>query len=79
VFEGDMVLPINCVADWGGLNNNTKEMARNNKKENASRINHDCKEGEKVLFKKPGKQIRKLEAQRTGSHTVSTIYTNGIL
>jgi hypothetical protein len=56
-------------------------MARNNKRENASRINHDYKVGDKevVLLKKPGKHLRKLEAPRTGPNTVTAIYTNGTL
>jgi hypothetical protein len=54
-------------------------MASNNKRENASRINHDYKVGDKVLLKKPGKHLRKLEAPRTGPHTVTAIYTNGNL
>jgi hypothetical protein len=32
---------------------------------------------EKILLKKPGKHLRKLEAPRTGPHTVTAIYTNG--
>jgi hypothetical protein len=49
-------------------------MARNNRRENASRINHDYKVGDKLLLKKPGKYLRKLEASRTGPHTVTAIY-----
>jgi hypothetical protein len=56
-----------------------KEMGRNNRRENTSRISHDYKVGDKVLLKKPGKHLRKLEAPRTGPHTVSAIYTNGTL
>jgi hypothetical protein len=56
-----------------------KEMARNNRRENASRINHDYKVGYKVILKKLGKHLRKLVAPRTGSHTVTAIYTNGTL
>jgi hypothetical protein len=52
-------------------------MVRNNRRENASRISHDYKVGDKILLKKPGKHIRKLEAPRTGPHTVTAIYTNG--
>jgi hypothetical protein len=51
-----------------------KEMARNNKRENASRINDDYKVGDNVLLKKPGKHIITLEAPITGPHTVTTIY-----
>jgi hypothetical protein len=54
-------------------------MACNNRRENASIINHDYKVGDKVLLKKPGKYLRKLESPRTGSHTVTAIYTNGTL
>jgi hypothetical protein len=54
-------------------------MAHNNIRENASRITHDCKVGDKVLLKKPGKHLRKLEAPRTGPHTVTAIYYNGTL
>jgi hypothetical protein len=42
-----------------------KEMGRNNRRENASRISHDYKVVDKVLLKKPGKHLRKLEAPRT--------------
>jgi hypothetical protein len=51
-------------------------MAHNNKRENTSRIKHDYKVGDKVLLKKPGKHLRKLEAPRTGPHTVTAMYTN---
>jgi hypothetical protein len=61
------------------LSNNTKKKARNNRRENAYRITHDYKVGDKVLLKKPGKHLRKLEAPRTGPHTVTAIYTNGTL
>jgi hypothetical protein len=52
-------------------------MGRNNRRENDSRIIHDYKVGDKVLLKKPGKHLRKIEAPRTGPHTVTAIYTNG--
>jgi hypothetical protein len=54
-------------------------MGRNNRRENASRINHDYKVGDKVLLNTPGKHLRKLEAPRTGPHTVTEIYNNGTL
>jgi hypothetical protein len=52
-------------------------MGHNNRRENFSRISHDYKVGEKIILKKPGKHLRKLEAPRTGPHTVTAIYTNG--
>jgi hypothetical protein len=52
-------------------------MGCNNRRENASIISHDYKVGDKILLKKPGKNQRKLEAPRTGPHTVAVIYSNG--
>jgi hypothetical protein len=80
VFGRDMVLPIRFMADWGAIEKQLQtQMARNNRRENASRIHHDYKVGDKVLLKKAGKHLRKLEAPRTGTHTVTVIYTNGTL
>jgi hypothetical protein len=68
------------MADWGAIEQQRKkEMTRNNRRENASIISHDYKVGDKVLLKKPGKHLRKLEAPRTGPTTVTAIYTNGTL
>jgi hypothetical protein len=75
-----MVLPIKIMADWGAIEQQRqKEMARNNRRENASRIGHDYKLGDKVLLNKPRNHLRKLEAPRTGPQTVTAIYTNGTL
>jgi hypothetical protein len=52
-------------------------MGRNNRRENASRRSHDYKGGDRILLKKASKHLRKLEAPRTGPHTVAAIYTNG--
>jgi hypothetical protein len=52
-------------------------MGFSNRRENASRINHDYKVGDNILLKKTGKHLRKLEAPRTGPHTVTETYTNG--
>jgi hypothetical protein len=68
------------MADWGAIGQQRqKEMGHNNRRENASKISHDYKLGDKVLLKKPGKHLRKLEAPRTGPHTVTVIHTNGTL
>jgi hypothetical protein len=78
VFGRDMVLPIKFMAYWGALEQQCqKEMRRNNKRENASIISNDYKVGDKILLKKTGTHLRKLEAPRTGPHTVTAIYTNG--
>jgi hypothetical protein len=77
VFGRDMVVPIKFMEDWGAIEQQRqKEMVRNNRRENASRISHDYKVGDKILLKKPGKHLRKVEAPRTGPHTVAPIYTN---
>jgi hypothetical protein len=53
-----MVLPIKFMADWGAIEQQRqKEMGRHNRRENASRISHDYKVGNKVLLKKPGKLL----------------------
>jgi hypothetical protein len=80
VFGRDMVLPITFMEDWGAIEQqHQREMARNNRRENASRISHDYKVGDKVLLKKASKHLRKLEGPRTGPHTVTSIYTYGTL
>jgi hypothetical protein len=67
VFGRDKVLPIKFMADWEAIEQQRQtEMGHNNRRENASRISHDYKVGDKVLLKKPGKHLRKLEAPRTG-------------
>jgi hypothetical protein len=77
VFGRDMVPPIKFMADWGAVEQQRqKEMGRNNRRENSSRISHDYKVGDKIQLKKPGKHLRKLQAPRTGPNTVTAIYTN---
>jgi hypothetical protein len=66
------------MADWVAIEQQRqKEIGRNNRRENASRISHDYKVGDKILLKKPGRHLRKLEAPRTGPHRVTAIYNNG--
>jgi hypothetical protein len=52
VFVRDMLLPIKFMADWGAIEQQLqKEMGRDNRRENASRMSHDYKVGDKVLLK----------------------------
>jgi hypothetical protein len=75
VFGRDMVLPTKFMADWGAIEQQRqKETGPNNKRENASRTNHDYKVGDKILLKKPGKHLSKLEAPRTGPHMVDDLH-----
>jgi hypothetical protein len=63
-----MVLPIQFMAGWGGIEQQRqKEMDRNNRRENASRISHDYKVGDKVLLKKTGKVGDKVLLKKQGS------------
>jgi hypothetical protein len=80
VFGRYMVLSIHVMADWGAIEEQRqKYMAHNYRRESASRISHDYKVGDKVLLKKPGKHLRKLEAPSTGTHSVTEVYTIGTL
>jgi len=80
VFGRDMILPIKFKADWAAIEQTRqKEISRNNKRENASRMNHQYKVGDKILLKKPGMNLRKLETPRTGPHTVTAVFTNGTI
>ena len=47
-----------------------------NRKENAKRIEHEYRVGEKVLLEKPG-LISKLSAPRSGPCRITHTYTNG--
>jgi transposase InsO family protein len=52
VFGRDMALPIKFMAEWGAIEQQRqKEMCRNNRRENASRISHDYKVEDKILLK----------------------------
>jgi hypothetical protein len=53
-----------------------KGMGRNNRRENTSRKRHDYTVGDNILLKRTGNHLIKLEAPRTGPHTVTAIYTN---
>jgi hypothetical protein len=54
-----------------------KEMGWYKKRENASEKSHDYEVGDKILLKKPGNHLSRLEAPKTGPHTVAAIYNNG--
>ena len=80
VFGRDMVLPIAYQADWAQvLLNKQLEIKRNNKKENAGRMPHTYKIGDKILLEKPKTVRRKLESPRTGPYEVTQVYTNGTI
>ena len=77
VFGRDMLLPIQIKTDWARIRQRKQDVINvNNRKENAKRIEHEYRVGEKVLLEKPG-LISKLSAPRTGPYRITHTYTNG--
>ena len=77
VHNRDMLLPLQFNYNWADIRmRRQKEMARNNKRENKSRIPHTYKVGDKVTLDKPGK-IRKLSTPKMGPFTIERVYNNG--
>jgi len=77
VFGRDMLLPIQLKTDWARIRQRKQDVINaNNKKENAKRIEHEYRVGEKVLLEKPG-LISKLSAPRTGPYRITETYANG--
>ena len=57
VFGRDMLLPIKFHADWAAIHVRRQDMMKkNNERENAKRIPHQYKVGDKVLLTIPGKR-----------------------
>ena len=72
-----MLLPIQLRTDWARIRQRKQDIINaNNKKENAKRIEHEYRVGEKVLLEKPG-LISKLSAPRTGPYRITETYANG--
>ena len=72
-----MLLPIQIKTDWARIRQRKQDMINvNNRKENAKRIEHENRVGEKVLLEKPG-LVSKLSAPHTGPYRITHTYTNG--
>ena len=72
-----MVLPIKFEADWNKIKQDRqRKINASNARENRNRIPHEYKVGDKVLLTKTG-ILPKMEAPRTGPHTVNKVYPNG--
>ena len=79
IYHRDMLLPIQFNYNWAEIRmRRQKEMARNNKRENRSRIPHVYSVGDQVTLDKPGK-LRKLSTPKTGPFTIERVYNNGTL
>ena len=77
VFGRDMLLPITWKADWEKLHTKRLDMIReNNARENAGRVEHEYKVGDKVYYRKHGK-LRKLSTPRRGPFEITHVYLNG--
>ena len=74
-----MLLPIKFNADWA-LIERWKQLSINdsNCKENKKRIQHEYKNGDKVLLQKPG-ILRKVSAPYSGPYEVQRVFTNGTI
>ena len=79
VYQRDMLLPIQHIADWALINERKQnEMNKNNERENRKRIRHTYSVGDKVLLEIPTKQ-RKHRQQRDGPYTIERVNTNGTI
>jgi hypothetical protein len=77
VFGQDMLLPIQLKTDWARIRQRKQDIINvNNRKENAKRIAHEYRVGDKVLLEKPG-LASKLSAPHTGPYWITHTYTNG--
>ena len=79
IFQRDMILPIQFKADWALIQERKQaETERNNQRENKKRIQHEYKEGDKILLKVPG-ITRKHGKKRQGPYTIERVFDNGTL
>jgi hypothetical protein len=77
VFGRDMLLLIQLKTDWARIRQRKQDIINgNNRKENAKRIAHEYRVGDKVLLEKPGLKS-KLSAPRTGPYRITHTNTNG--
>ena len=77
VFNRDMFLPIQYVADWARIRlKRQKGINKSNVRENSSRIPHEYRKGDRVLLTTPG-MVPKLQSPRTGPYEVVDVHDNG--
>ena len=77
VFQRDMFLPVKYVANWTNIQlQRQKRINYSNERENANRIHHEYKRGDRVLLTTPG-ILPKLKSPRTGPYEVVNIHHNG--
>ena len=76
VYGRDMIFNIKHEANWKAIvDRKQRKINKNNKYENARRIAHDYKVGDKVLLERH--QARKMERPYDGPYVITNVYTNG--
>jgi hypothetical protein len=76
VFGRDMLLPVQFQADWALIHENKqRQIMKDNNRENAKRITHEYRVGDKVLLTIPRKQ-RKHRRPREGPYTIEKVNAN---
>ena len=77
VFGRDMLLNVPFKADWAAIRQRKQGLINKGVlRENKTRIAHEYKKGDKVLYTTPG-IIQKMQQPRTGPHKVMDVHTNG--
>ena len=77
-FGRDMLMGAKFNADWARIaQRKIDSMNKSNKRENASRIQHAYRVGDRVSLKKPGKHRRKMSSTHKGPYTVIAAHANG--
>jgi hypothetical protein len=76
VFGRDMIFPINHIAIWQLIKNRKQKLIdKNNKRENAKRVDYDYMVGEQVLIYTP--DPNKIEQPQEGPYPITQVHTNG--
>ena len=74
-----MILPLKFKADWAMIQaRHQEEIERNNRRENAKRLDHTYKVGDTVS-KRTGGTLPKLRRKREGPYTVTAVHNNGTI
>ena len=78
IFGRDMILNVNHVANWEHIKQRKQRLIdKNNKHENAKRLPHSYKEGDKVLLKRGTEH--KYEAPYEGPYNILKTHDNGTI
>jgi hypothetical protein len=79
VFGRDMLLNIPFKADWAAIQKRKQDLiGKGVIRANRSRVPHQYRVGDAVLYHMPGK-IPKMQQPQTGPHTVTQVYSNGTI